>query len=150
MASYGWVDVNYNSLGKILEGLLGNDEIKASPILLERLQTAFGFHQNLGEMLQKFFEDYQSKIDRIAELTSDPRVKIHGELRKGLLGEYEKIIQSRYGTLYKAGADPKLICRVAQMEKIDLIERLKMLRYFFNLSLEEAQSVERDIENEQI
>jgi hypothetical protein len=139
MSSAGWVDIDLNSLGEILEKLLNNDEVQASPILLERLETALKFHQSLGEMIQKFFVDYDVMIQQVAELTSDPRVKIHGEIRKGLLGEYEKIINSRYETLHNALASATLIYKVAKMENIDQIGRLKLLRSLFGFSLAEAE-----------
>jgi hypothetical protein len=148
MSNAGWVDIDFNSLGKILEKLLNNDEVKASPILMERLETALKFHQSLGEMIQKFFVDYDAMVQQVAELTSDPRVKIHGEIRDNLLREYEKTISSRYETLHKAGASATLIYRVAKMENIDQIGRLKLLRSLFGFSLAEAQAVAVEAEEE--
>jgi hypothetical protein len=95
------VAVDYGSLGGILEKLQTHPDVQASPIVLERIQTAIRFHKSLGTSLENFFTEYFSMGKKMAELLEDPRVKFHGEIRQGLLGEYEQIISNRYVSLIR-------------------------------------------------
>jgi hypothetical protein len=60
---------------------------------------------------------------------------------RGPIDHHEQFrrIFAKYELIFKAGGDARLIYRVAQVEGLEMIVRLKILRSLFNFSFVEAK-----------
>jgi hypothetical protein len=132
--------VAYESLGKVLAGLAEQPEIKSSPELLDRIQNAVKFHQQMQDYFQPLVNEYISTAKKLAEISRDPNAITSAD-DFSLIGKYAQIRD--------AGADATVIYRVAKSDGVVGTMHYRILRKLFGFSWDEARIFIEKIEEDQ-
>ncbi|MCG3162234.1 MAG: hypothetical protein JMDDDDMK_03474 [Acidobacteria bacterium] len=127
------LSVSYESLGKILEQLQESPEIKASPELAERIRNAILFHRQISTDWQGLLKEHRELKKTVSDLTREPGERVCGQ---GLQNQF-----SKYEEMRDQGANPQGIYLAATEDGYDGVGAIRILRWVFDLSLQEAQEI---------
>lgn len=122
-------EIVYQSLGNLLTEISNFREIKSSAELAEKVRNALEFHSELKKELQN--------------LTAENRV-LKDEMRLASVnGCVEEPLRNfrQFEQMKRRGATIDEVFAETQTQTLDKVNTLKVLRRFFNLSLEEANEV---------
>jgi len=125
------ISVSYESLGKILEQLRDAPEVQASRALAERIRNAIAFHQQISAEVLALKQERQLLEEKLSDLTREPGERVCHQTSPHSFGKYEK--------MYDQGATPQEIYHSTQIDGLDRVGALTVLRQLFQLSLQEAQ-----------
>jgi hypothetical protein len=129
--------IYYESLGHLLDKLKAHPIVLSSPELDGLLDNALGFYRDLQKEYDHILADNQYLAHEIDQLKSQSTIVVADDTFAELLPYYQRICD--------AGGDAKLIYRLAVLNAVDEVLRLKLLRSLFGLSLPEAQAIAESV-----
>lgn len=118
--------------------------VKSLGHLIDKLghQSEIMNRQELNEIvinMEKFYSVIDAGISELLEELRQLRyenAELSGDLVE-IKPNYEDVLPL-YQSIHDAGGDVNLVCKVAIANKVDKITIIKIIRWLFNLSLEEA------------
>ena len=131
------LSISYQSLGEILDSVIENPADQSSPALLEQIQSAIAFHKDIQSEVNAVVAVNKVLRKRLADLEETNDLAVAGELSDSVVDRY-KIIRD-------SGGDPILVYHVAKAEGVSEIVSIRILRTLFDLSLDEANAIIRQI-----
>lgn len=124
------LDVDYVSLGHILQVLTDDPLIQSSTELADRVKNALLFHESMSKEVNQLIEENQRLRLENALIYSN------GSSANG--SELEQITLERYSVIKAAGGTIDLIANIARHEGLDEFMRARILVRLFGISWQEA------------
>lgn len=124
--------VSYQSLGKLLAQLGENPAVNTSPELAEKVRQATLFHRQIADSLDALLQEQEAFRAELSRVTREEGERVCGE---------QPPRHAKYEAMRAAGSGPDEIYFEAGADGLDRIQRLRVLRHVFHLSLAEAEQV---------
>ena len=121
-----------DSLELLIKEIKNHPDTAQSEYLKARLDIALKIDKDISAEFEKVSAWCQTIAKQLADL-QDQQTKV--------AGAYFTRILERFDPLYKAGATPEFVCKVAKLEGIDKVDTITLIRSFWGLSLEDAQAI---------
>jgi hypothetical protein len=127
------LDSAYGSLGLLLGQLSEMPEITSSSEAIHKLQNAMLFYKEIGLQYQRVLNELDKSMSSGEYLDNN---NDHSCI--DLLTTPTK----KYVDMRLAGANAQKVCSEAKTDGLNTIQRIKLLRSVFGLSLEESHRIE--------
>jgi hypothetical protein len=128
--------VSYQSLGKLLAQLGENPAVNASPELAEKVRQAALFHRQMADSLDALLQEQEAFRAELSRVTREEGERVCGEPPR----------HTKYEAMRAAGSGPDEVYFETKADGLDRIQRLRVLRHVFHLSLDEAEQVAERVE----